>query len=114
MKTYWIGRHREGMDLKLSEETVSGLHAELVVTDAGQHYLTDCGSTNGTWHLVTGEWRKIRQTFVEREEPIRLGNYRTTVGQLLTRAADALAGKTPSSRYVRHPETGEIVREDDP
>ena len=74
-----IGRGRD-MDVVVKSESVSRLHAELVIASpGGQFRLTDCGSTNGTRVLRHGRWQRVhQQDVVGPEEHIRIGDYQTT------------------------------------
>ena len=118
MKRYRIGR-AETNDIVLHETSVSREHAELIKVNRGVFLLKDLGSTYGTsarqgsdWHLVTAE-------NVNYDTPIRIGEFETTVADLL-REVDPLAvymgsspeppWETPESRLspdarAQHPET---------
>lgn len=111
MKTYWIGR-RPASDIVVDDGSVSNLHAELVETDDGEYYLTDCNSTNGTYYQQQGQWKRIRQTFVAIDDPLKLGEVRTTVRQLLKgkRARQRTGQEGYSEYYKRNPGTGEMER----
>lgn len=89
MKRYRIGR-ADTNEIVLDEPSVSREHAELVKVNRGVFLLRDLGSTFGTsarqgadWHLVTAET-------VAYGTPIRVGEFETTVAQLL-REVDPLA-----------------------
>ena len=84
--TYKIGRN-EDMDIRLDDPTVSRIHAELVVTANGKFYLTDCGSSGGTYVARNGEWIPVRQDFIAPTDAILLGRYQTTAPQLIAMAA---------------------------
>lgn len=84
MKTFTIGRSPKS-DVPIDHKSVSRRHAELVATDEGNYYLTDCKSVNGTFRLRKGEWERIRQDFVAPDEPLMLGGYRTTARELASR-----------------------------
>ena len=131
MKTVVIGRNPNA-DVVLADSSVESRHAEVLVTDDGRYYLTDCATKSGTWIAVgarSGEevWEQTRQTFVAPDQPVRLGSYRCTLKSLLaktlttgTRAAGAERGSggggepAPSIRLrgpvERDPHTGEIIR----
>ncbi len=107
----------------IADPAVAEHHAEIIVTDDGRFFITDCGTASGTWRLVAkGEdsgWRPIRQAFIERDEPLRLGEYECRVSDMLTPltpegAADRRSGKgiirAGGGRVRRDPVTGEIVR----
>jgi len=83
MKAWTIGRNRD-CEIVVSDTSVSRVHAELVETDDGRYYLTDCGSKFGTF--VGGDkdgWGAIRQVYVEQDDLIRLGDYESSVAKLL-------------------------------
>ena len=130
MKTLVIGRSTYA-DIVLADESVAPHHAELVVTDDGRYFLTDCASANGTWRRDGAStddvgWRPVRQAFVRPDEPLRLGKHGCTAAELarvarLERptarpaAADhdplqADRSERPRGRVERNPTTGEIVR----
>ncbi len=81
MKAFKIGRSRTS-DVIIDHASVSRDHAELVATDQGRYYLTDCDSANGTYRKKKGGWSQVRQEYVAPDEPIILGEYETTARQL--------------------------------
>jgi hypothetical protein len=123
-----IGRSRLA-DIMVPEATVARRHAELVIADDGRFFLTDCGTSTGTWRWVEepggdGRWQTIRQAFVDADGPLRLGDHRCTARDLLRQvdgrddagegrwrpaAAAEPAGRV-RGRVERDPATGEIVR----
>ena len=122
---YRIGR-RSDMDIRIDDETVSRVHAELVVTAKGAYYLTDCGSTGGTYIARDGEWIPVRQEFIEPADAILFGRYQTSAHELLRkpmargnqdgsgRGAEARPiDGLPKGRVRRDPGTGEIIGEED-
>lgn len=129
MRAWTIGRSRNA-DVVLTDASVSRSHAELVETDDGRYYLTDCGSSFGTFVQGEGDaWKRVRQDYVEPDDHIRLGEYEITVTELLALAGDeprrlaaqsALQPKPtetlsetsdlPSGPVERDPLTGKIIR----
>ena len=127
MRTFVIGRSPDA-DIVLADASVGRQHAELVITDDGRFHLTDCGGGDGTWRAVAmraGQevWERTRQSFVAAGQPLRFGDIRVTVQELLARrepspreqeAAGPVGGGTaePGLRgpVERDPRTGEIVR----
>src|SRR5262245_3763063 len=96
MKRYRIGR-ADTNEIVLNDPSVSREHAELVKVNRSVFLLRDLNSTYGTsarqgadWHLVTAE-------NVTYETPIRIGEFETTVAQLL-REVDPLAVYLDPSR----------------
>jgi FHA domain len=121
-----IGRSPSA-DVVIADASLAPHHAELVVTDDGRVYLTDCATETGTWIVSDGHgaagWQPVRQGFVRSDQPLRLGDHQCTAGDLLRSSrgapADASAGggapngmarRRVPGRVVRDPATGEIVR----
>jgi hypothetical protein len=125
LRTLVIGRSPSA-DVVIADASLAPHHAELVVTDDGRLYLTDCATEGGTWIMSDGQsasgWQPVRQGFVRPDQPLRLGDHQCTAGDLLRRSrgapADAAAAagwEGGSQRRVRgpvarDPATGEIVR----
>lgn len=102
MKAWTIGRNRE-CDIVIADTSVSRVHAELVETDDGRFYLTDCGSRYGTFvgggkDGAGGDkdgWNAIRQVYVGQEDRIRLGEYEASIAQLLRMIPAGAAPRAP-------------------
>jgi hypothetical protein len=110
----------------IADASLAPHHAELVITDDGRLYLTDCATDAGTWLQSEGQstsgWQPVRQGFVRHDQPLRLGDHQCTAGDLLrwSRGAPADASAAgawdaaPQRRVrgpvARDPATGEIVR----
>lgn len=125
MKTLVIGRSSDA-DIVLADSSAARQHAELVITDDGRYYLTDCDSDGGTWRAVAkrhGEevWERTRQSFVAPAQPLRFGQYRATVEELLAMRPEETRSHAPHGAGAaaepglrgpveRDPRTGEIVR----
>ncbi len=135
LKTYVIGRSALA-DIVLADESVAPRHAEVVVTDDGRYFVTDCATGSGTWRRIAAPesgdavspplWEPLRQAFVLGDEPLRLGEHLCTLKDLLRMAAEgANASGAPSGlpaatgtetahrvrgRVERDAKTGEIVR----
>ena len=128
MQTLIIGRSPDA-DIVLADESVARQHAELVITDDGRFHLTDCDSDGGTWRSLArrgGEdiWERTRQSFVAPSQPLRFGQHRATVRELLALRAPATESRAAapgagggrgapgglSGAVERDPRTGEIVR----
>ena len=93
--TYVIGRSTSA-DIKLSDPTVSRLHAELVGSGDGTWYLTDRRSSGGTYRMDGGNWIEIIQDFVRPGDRLRLGGYECTLDELL-RLIPSVRGVAPRS-----------------
>ena len=117
--SYFIGRGKNN-DIRLTDPTVSRRHAELVVTEDGRYYLTDCASTQGTYVERDSRWTAVRQAFVAEADPLRLGEHRTEVRELLAGVSSSSGrgrgkegrpmgrNKPPSGSVMRNPQTGEV------
>ncbi len=137
LRTLVVGRSAFA-DIVIADESVASHHVEVVVTDDGRLYLTDCGTETGTWRQSGGgaagaddardqpQWQPMRQGFVRPEEPLRLGEHRCTAGDLIGRSrvsngyegGGSAAGddgyesqaRRLRGRVERDAATGEIVR----
>jgi len=84
MDSWTVGR---GQDCNIIVEfpTVSRRHAKL--TGAGPEIeIRDIGSSTGTFVMQDGEWSQVTQATVSCDEPIRLGDHKTTARTLLATA----------------------------
>ena len=87
-QTLTIGRRRDA-DIRLSDKSVSRVHAEVTVTGDRRCFLIDCGSLRGTWTRSSdGEWTRHRQGYVEAASRVRFGRFETRLKELAP-----LAGK---------------------
>lgn len=125
MRTYIIGRSPHA-DIILADNSVGHHHAELVSTDDGRYFITDCGGTGGTWLARSAgadqpgadDWQRLRQAFIGIDDPLRLGDCECRLRQLLQLLADsdsefngpAERDSLPHGSVQRDPHTGEIVR----
>lgn len=116
IKTYLLGRD-PSCDYHITENTVSRRHAEVIFARDGRFYVTDRGSTSGTFVLTGGEWKSVRQSYVEPTARIRFGRYEMAAARLMALREDGSEGQPLSGRStpervktpVRNPETAEIV-----
>ena len=119
---YRIGRS-SGVDIQINDDSVSRVHAELIATQSGSYYLTDCASSGGSYVARNGEWRRIQQEFISPTDAILLGHYQTTAPTLIAMAAQresrSEGGKStrqdslPVGPVRRNVDTGEIMGEED-
>ncbi len=84
MKTYLVGRDPKTVQILIpeTEGSVSKEHLELTENPQGHFYLVNRGR-NGTHCQRNGQWIKLDKGYVTADEPLRLGQYHTTVRQLL-------------------------------
>jgi len=96
----------------LRDSTVSRLHAELVRARDGAWYLTDRGSTGGTFLRSDRGWTKIRQEFVRPGDGLRFGRFECSADELLQRISNG--GVAPSDAGKKSTGPGSPVRDDRP
>jgi hypothetical protein len=127
LKTLIVGRSSHA-DIVVADESVARRHMEVVVTQDGRYFITDCATESGTWRVVemVGDkpvWEETRQAFVHPDQALRLGTHHCTLNGLFARLAPITgeeggllresAGKSaprPRGPVARDPRTGEIVR----
>lgn len=127
-KTFIIGSE-QGCDIHLERSSISPRHAELVIARNGKLHLTDCNTETGTFRKRSDRWVHLNQDYVQPAEPIRFGDYHTSISALLNIVApdgvaallggekgDAGGGiafdskaALPTGRVRRSIETGEIL-----
>ncbi len=121
IRTYLVGRD-ERCDYPIADGSVSRRHAEVVLAPDGRFYVTDCGSTGGTFVLNGREWTRVRQAYVEPTDRVRFGGYEMAAARLAVlrggsgggggasdRAGPKPAGLAPDAPKKRVPGTGEVV-----
>lgn len=96
MKRTTIGRDEQN-DIVLTDQTVSRQHAELEETGSNRYVLKDLGSTFGTRIIRDGEWLEILEIEVRKNTRISLGEYETTVEELLALALASAGDETTAS-----------------
>jgi FHA domain len=129
MNVYYVGRAPTGSGLLViisGDKTVSRNHCRITEYRRGVWRVEDNGSTGGTFMREGNGWRRIEAADVGLTDGIRLGQYVTSMAEILRLAevadtpSDAsVAGRASSSpssdrqnsnmRAERHPETGEII-----
>lgn len=113
---YRIGRG-SGVDIQIDDDSVSRVHAELIATQSGVYYLTDCVSSGGSYVAQNGEWQRIQQEFIDPTDAILLGRYQTTASALIAMAVQwkRRSGEgtpLPEGPVRRDVDTGEIIGEE--
>ena len=103
-------RSQPDIEVPASEDTVGRRHAEITVGANGDCYLVDLGSSNGTYLATGGKWKKIQQSAVELNTPIRLGSYETTISALLRFRRQAAPPPLPSAFVARPPQPQQPAR----
>jgi len=70
-KTLVIGKGRT-CDIILADETVSSIHAEIIVLNNNEIYLRDRNSTNGTF-LKNKKFHKVEQAYLSPTDVVKFG-----------------------------------------
>lgn len=94
------------------DATVSRLHAELVKGRDGTWYLTDRGSTGGTYLWDEGSWVPVKQRFIGPGDRLMLGTFECGVDDLLRRIPGG--GEVAPGPPDGEPGEGSPVRDDRP
>jgi hypothetical protein len=120
MRTYLVGRRNttQPVDIELPGDaaSVSRRHLELSMTDDGRYYVVHLHPRNFTKVNRGGTWQTITQDYVEADEPLALGDYHTTVRQLLStlgggdRAPQTPAQNVGADEFQWDPERGTFQR----
>jgi len=84
MNSWTVGRSKS-CNIVVEYPTVSRRHAKLTGSGA-EIGIRDIGSSTGTFVMRDGEWSAISQATVSCDEPIRLGDHKTTARALLATA----------------------------
>ncbi len=92
MRSYRIGRGAT-CEIIVDHKSVSRLHAELSVSADGRYYLTDCNSRAGSFKQDNGEWVRVRQSFVEPTQPLKLGEQELTAEEAMERRSAKISHK---------------------
>jgi hypothetical protein len=95
-----VGRAHQGSRLDIEipsrNDTVGRRHLEITIgTDGTTCHLVDLGSTNGTHVLEGARWVRVKQTTVATSSPIRLGEFQTSVSELLGMRRSARPAQPP-------------------
>ena len=115
-ETFVVGREH-GCDLRVRDPSVSRRHAQVTRLPEG-FYVTDLGTTNGTFVLQGAEWRVVREAFVAPSDHLRFGRFEISVAELGSLCAGGRhrpsggGGREhldPGGPKMRDPSTGEVL-----
>ena len=109
--TYVIGRSPRA-DIVFEDATVSRLHAELVRGRDGTWYLTDRGSTGGTFLWAAGRWNAFKQDYIGLGDRLRFGTYECRLDDLLRQVP--YEGEVVKGSTEGESETGSSICDDRP
>jgi len=114
IQTFVVGRSnsRPTADLLVpaSEDTVGRRHAEITLGADGSIYLVDLNSSNGTFVSIEKKWKKVNQSAVAMQQPVRLGDYETTIEKLLQLRRAEVPPVIPEARVSVPPVVGPSVK----
>jgi len=71
-RNFTIGRDA-ACDIRIADDSVSRVHAEMTLTEDGALILRDCGSRNGTSLVRGGKTTPMRQETIRSSDQIRFG-----------------------------------------
>lgn len=100
-----VGRD-SGNEIHINDGSVSRVHAELVITEGGRYYLTDCASSWGTEVNRGDDWEKVTQTYIEEDTQLRLGRWEGMISDLMARAAPEASRASAAPRRSAPTMTG--------
>jgi len=102
MRTFVIGRGKlTDIPVPSDESSVSRKHAEIMVTTDGRYFVCDLGSKGGTYVWEDNHWVPKSKAFVGPDTRLRLGEYETTVRQLLGSVDQGAELDLPGQRIAR-------------
>lgn len=105
MDEFTIGRD-PACRIVIEEKSVSRWHGKIEPKADGTYLISDSNSSGGSYVRVKGGWRRFVRAKVRAEDEVRLGEYVTTVGNLLKTAKSAAS----RVKVKRNPTTGEIIK----
>jgi len=103
MRRYLIGR-ADSNDIVLAEASVSREHAELCELGGGRFRIKDLGSSLGTAIWQGQDWEKVTEAELRHDTQLRLGEYQTTVADLLRDTDQTVVRAKASEPAAAEPE----------
>lgn len=92
-------------DLVVAGDTVSSIHAQLVLSRDGFLNVLDAGSDHGTWLGRNGQWIRVMKAELGQNDRIRFGEVEVTLEQLLPLFGEEVRVQLRDSRMLRLPAT---------
>jgi pSer/pThr/pTyr-binding forkhead associated (FHA) protein len=90
-------------DLVIGGDTVSQIHAQLLLTRDGFINVLDAGSDHGTWLCRNGQWIRAMKVELGQNDRIRFGDVEVPVDDLLQVFGEEVRVKFRDSRMMRLP-----------
>jgi len=92
-------------DLVIAGETVSQIHAQLLLTHSGFLNVLDAGSEHGTWLCRNGQWIRAMKVEPGQNDRIRLGDVEVALEKLLEAFGEEVRVKFHDGRMMKLPAT---------
>lgn len=90
-------------DLVIAGESVSQIHAQLVLTSSGFLNVLDAGSERGTWLCRNGQWIRAMKVELGQNDRIRLGEVEVPLEKLLEAFGEEVRVKFHDGRMMKLP-----------
>ena len=90
-------------DLVIEGDTVSQIHAQLLLTRDNFLNVLDAGSEHGTWLYRNGQWIRAMRIELGQNDRIRFGDVEVAVDRLLEAFGEKVRVKFHDSRMMRLP-----------
>src|SRR5690242_15107430 len=82
LRKFTVGRDRK-CDVAIADDSVSRLHAEVIVTSDGKLSVTDRGSSNGTYLIRAGKKQRVTEQTLIHSDALVFGTVEIQVKDLL-------------------------------
>ena len=114
--TYTVGRSSQA-DICIADPSISRIHMEITVTNDGRYFCADRMSTHGTFLKKNGEWKPLKQGYIDGADSLVLGTKKIKLSSIIN--SPAVAGflkqkevnedvEPMSFKPIRNTATGEI------
>lgn len=90
-------------DLVVGGDSVSPIHAQLLLTREGYLNVLDAGSDHGTWLGRNGQWIRVMKAELGQNDRIRFGEVEVALEQLLQLFGEDVRVQLRDSRMLRLP-----------
>lgn len=90
-------------DLAIAGDSVSPIHAQLVLTREGFLNVLDAGSDHGTWLGRNGQWIRVMKAELGQNDRIRFGEVEVALEQLLQLFGENVRAQLRDSRMLHVP-----------
>lgn len=114
--TYTVGRSSQA-DICVNGPSISRIHMEITITSGGRYFCADHGSSHGTFFKKNGEWKPLKQGYIDGADSLVLGTKKIKFSSIINSPAVASFSKQKdvnedvepmSFKPIRNSATGEI------